>query len=83
MELVPLFGILFGNISFLAMLFVWWKLRQRRQELQAEVQAKLIDKFTSTPEMVEFLQSRAGRDFVSGVQIGAVAHSQRHLRMCP
>lgn len=42
--------------------------RQRRAELQAEVQTKLIDRFGSAPELVEFLQSPAGKQFVSGVQ---------------
>jgi hypothetical protein len=79
MELVPLFGIFFGNISFALMLLVWWKLRQRKLELQADVQAKLIDKFTSTPEMVSFLQSSAGRDFVNATQIGATAQSREQL----
>jgi hypothetical protein len=42
--------------------------RQRRAELQAEVQTKLIDRFGTAPELIDFLQSPAGRQFVSGVQ---------------
>ncbi|MGZ4809210.1 MAG: hypothetical protein ACXVH7_04215 [Thermoanaerobaculia bacterium] len=49
--------------------------RQRRAELQAEVQTKLIDRFNSAPELVDFLRSPTGQEFVSGVkarQAGAV-----------
>jgi hypothetical protein len=42
--------------------------RQRRLELQAEVQTKLIERFSSAPELIEFLQSPTGREFVTGVQ---------------
>ena len=42
--------------------------RQRRAELQAEVQTKLIDRFGTAPELIDFLQSPAGRQFVTGVQ---------------
>jgi hypothetical protein len=45
--------------------------RRRRYELQAEVQSKLIDRFGTAQELVDFLHSRAGREFVSGVQTGA------------
>ncbi|MGZ7032776.1 MAG: hypothetical protein ACXVIJ_12490, partial [Thermoanaerobaculia bacterium] len=34
--------------------------RQRRAELQAEVQTKLIDRFSSAPELVDFLRSPTG-----------------------
>jgi len=42
--------------------------RQRRLELQAEIQTKLIERFSSAPELIEFLQSPTGREFVTGVQ---------------
>jgi hypothetical protein len=42
--------------------------RARRVELQTEMQGKLIDRFGSAPEMVAFLQSPAGKEFVAGVQ---------------
>jgi hypothetical protein len=40
--------------------------RQRRAELQAEVQTKLIDRFGTAQELIDFLQSEPGRRFVSG-----------------
>jgi hypothetical protein len=42
--------------------------RERRAQIQADVQAKLIERFGSATELVTFLQSPAGREFVSGVQ---------------
>ncbi|HEX6178271.1 MAG TPA: hypothetical protein VF057_07920, partial [Thermoanaerobaculia bacterium] len=38
-----------------------------------EVQTKLIERFGSSAELVEFLKSNTGRDFVHGVQQGSVS----------
>src|SRR5205823_5839866 len=56
----------------IAIIVIVSRTRMRRLEIQAELQSKLIEKFGSTPELVTFLQSQAGRDFVSGVQSGPV-----------
>ena len=71
--LIPVIGIIFGNLIFIAVIVAWWKLRQRRMELQAEVQSKLIERFGSSAELVEFLKSATGREFVHGVQKGSFA----------
>jgi hypothetical protein len=42
--------------------------RQRRTEAQVQMQIKLIDRFGTAPELVSFLHSPAGRQFVTGVQ---------------
>lgn len=42
--------------------------RNRRAQLQSDVQTRLIDKFGSAPEMVAFLHSEAGHQFMSGVE---------------
>ena len=57
--------------TFLAVVMIVVRARQRRQELQAEVQSKLIEKFSSSKELVDFLHSQTGREFVSGVQAGS------------
>ena len=49
--------------------------RQRRMEMQTEIQSKLIDKFGSTGELGAFLNSDVGRQFVTGVQ----TTGQRHV----
>ena len=59
----------FGTVVVILVMVM--RMRRRRLELQAEVQSKLIDKFGTAKELVDFLHSRAGREFVSGVQSGA------------
>lgn len=58
----------FGTVVVIFIMVM--RTRRRRLELQAEVQSKLIDKFGTAQELVDFLHSRAGREFVSGVQSG-------------
>lgn len=68
MEWIPIIGILASSATAVLIVYFVAKARQRRAEVQAEVQAKLIDRFGSAPELIDFLQSPAGRQFVSGVQ---------------
>ena len=65
---IPIIGTLSSTVMVVLIVFVVARSRQRRAELQAEVQTRLIDRFGSAPELIEFLQSSAGRQFVSGVQ---------------
>lgn len=60
-----------------AFLFGLVGMRRRRAELQAEVQTKLIDRFGTAPELIAFLQSEAGRRFVSGFH-DAPRHAARN-----
>ncbi|HEX2122273.1 MAG TPA: hypothetical protein VHL59_11580, partial [Thermoanaerobaculia bacterium] len=53
--------------------------RQRRMEVHAEMQTKLIERFGSAPEMVAFLQSPAGKEFVSGVQTAPAVVARERL----
>ena len=78
--MIAIVGIVFGNLVFLAIVIAWWRTRQRKLELQAEVQSKLIERFGSTPELVNFLQSDAGRDFVNGVQVGSAGNTRDRAR---
>jgi hypothetical protein len=47
--------------------FIVARSKARQAEMQAEVQSKLIDRFSSAPELVEFLQSKPGKEFMGGV----------------
>jgi hypothetical protein len=78
--MIAITAIVFSNLVFIALVLAWWRTRQRKLELQAEVQSKLIEKFGSTPELVQFLQSEAGRDFVNGVQVGAAGNTKNQAR---
>jgi small-conductance mechanosensitive channel len=77
-ELIAIVAIVFSNILFGVLILAWFKIKHRRLELQAEVQTKLIDRFGSSTELVDFLKSSTGREFVHGVQKGAlgVAHER-------
>jgi hypothetical protein len=80
MELIPIFGIIFSSVMVVLIVFFVSRGRQRRMEIQAQVQSRLIDRFGSAPELIEFLQSPAGRAFVTGVQSApAVMASERIL----
>jgi hypothetical protein len=68
MELIPIFGILSSSAMVVLIVYFVSRGRARRAEVQAEVQSRLIDRFGSAPELIDFLQSPAGRQFVSGVQ---------------
>jgi peptidoglycan/LPS O-acetylase OafA/YrhL len=53
--------------------------RARRVQAQVEMQSRLIDRFGSAPELVQFLHSPAGREFVAGVQGAPAALTRERL----
>jgi hypothetical protein len=59
------------SITFFAMVaFIVWagtNSKNRRAAVQAEVQTRLIDKFSNAPEFVDFLNSDTGKQFLTGV----------------
>ena len=76
---IPVTAIL-GAIAVISVLVVSSaRTKTRRAELQAEVQTKLIDRFQSAPELVEFLKSPTGQEFVSGVRAQQTAYISRRL----
>ncbi len=68
--LIPLLGMALSFVGIIAIVMIVTKSRQRRVEIQAELQGKLIEKFGSSAELVSFLQSETGQRFVKGVQTG-------------
>jgi peptidoglycan/LPS O-acetylase OafA/YrhL len=79
MEMIPIIGIL--SSSAMVVLIVWLvtNSRQKRVEAQVQMQAKLIERFGSSPELIDFLQSPAGRQFVAGVQGAPVALTRERI----
>ena len=59
------------SIGFFMMIafIVWAKAHAKAQQSRynAEVQTKLIDRFGSGPEMIEFLKSPEGQQFATGI----------------
>jgi hypothetical protein len=68
--LLPLVGMLLSFAMVITIVIIVTRSRQRRLEIQAELQGKLIEKFGSSTELVSFLQSETGQRFVRGVQTG-------------
>lgn len=66
---IPIIGIISSSAMVILVVWLVTRSRQRKVEVQVEMQSKLIDRFGSAPELVQFLHSPAGRQFVSGVQI--------------
>jgi hypothetical protein len=62
--------IVLGTGFFLMVTFiVWIKANSRAQQARysAEVQTKLIERFGSGPEMIDFLKSPEGQQFATGI----------------
>ena len=71
------------SIGFFAMI-VWivslsTSAKNRRAQMQAEVQTKLIERFGSAKEFIEFLQSPAGRQFVTGVEVTSTLYARDRI----
>ena len=79
MEMIPIVGILSSFGAAVLIVFFVTRARQRNVELQAEMQSKLIERFGSAPEMISFLQSPAGREFVSGVRIAPINQTRERI----
>src|SRR5712691_7053746 len=65
--LIPIIGTI---MFFSTVIFVVWAsvhAKNRKATLQAEVQTRLIDKFSNAPEFVDFLNSDTGKQFLTGV----------------
>ena len=62
--------IILGTGFFIMVAFiVWAKANARSQQARynAEVQSKLIERFGSGPELIEFLKSSEGQQFATGI----------------
>ena len=75
-EMIPIFSIILSFAAAIVIVIVVSHSRTRRLQMQVDLQSKLIDKFGSSAELVAFLQSDAGKAFVTGVQ-GAPARVTR------
>jgi len=68
MEMIPIVSVIATSTMVVFVVYFVVRSRQRRVELQTEMQTRLIDRFGNAPEFVAFLHSDAGRQFVQGVQ---------------
>lgn len=69
----------FFMVAFIV--FIVARTKARQSEMQAQVQARLIDRFSNAPEFVDFLHSAEGKEFLGGVDTLPKLHaSDRILR---
>ncbi|HEY0157697.1 MAG TPA: hypothetical protein VGF28_10470 [Thermoanaerobaculia bacterium] len=79
MEWIPIVGIISSSTMVVLVVYFVTQGRARRVQAQVEMQSRLIDRFGSAPELVQFLHSPAGREFVAGVQGAPAALTRERL----
>jgi hypothetical protein len=79
MEMIPIVAILSSSAMVVLVVYFVTRSRQRRMEMQTEMQSRLIDRFGTAPELIEFLHSPAGRQFVAGVQTVPAAMARERI----
>jgi hypothetical protein len=62
--LIPIIAIGGSFTMVVAIVWLGTRAKQRRDQLRADVQMKLIEKFSSSADFVRFLESPAGRQFL-------------------
>jgi hypothetical protein len=71
------------SIAFFGMIvwIVWLSTsaKNRRMQAQTEVQTKLIERFGTSKEFIEFLQSPAGQRFVTGVEVHTALYARDRI----
>ena len=76
---IPVIGTISSTVMVIFVVYFVTKARQRRVEAQVQMQSRLIDRFGTAPELIEFLHSPAGREFVSGVQSAPAALTRERI----
>ena len=79
MVMIPIIGMLTSFATAVLIVYFIGRGRQRRIEIQAQMQAKLLDRFTTGPELVAFLQSPAGRQFAGSSESTSVMMTRERL----
>lgn len=79
MEWIPIVSVVSSSAMIVLIVYFVTRARARRAEVQSEVQNRLIDRFGTAPELINFLQSPAGRQFVTGVQSGSATLARERI----
>jgi len=77
--LIPLFAIVFGAMMITGAIWLGTKVRMRRVELLTELQNKVLDKFGSSSEFVEFVRTPEGRQWMTSSTEGRTKQADRIL----
>lgn len=73
-ELIPMVGSV-----FIMSLIIWAIIAWRKMKHKANLQHKLMDKFSTGPELNEFLQSSGGGKFLDFLTVGGLAPKEKLL----
>lgn len=77
--LVPVIAV--GGFYLMVAWIVWTvtRSRQSRAAMRAEVQTRMLDRFSTAPEFVSFLQSEQGKTFVSQFEEAPRSHARDRI----
>lgn len=78
-DAIPIVSIISSSIMVVIVVYLVTNARQKRVEAQMQMQTRLIDRFGSAPELVQFLHSPAGRQFVAGVQTASTTFTRDRI----
>ena len=77
---IPVISIIGGIAMIIIISLAGAQTRQRRAELRAQVQMKLIDRFGSADEFVQFVKSNEGKEFLGDAPQVARSSGVRGIR---
>jgi hypothetical protein len=63
--IIPLFAIVFGCATIIGAIWLGMKARMRRIETTTELQSRVLDKFGTSSEFVEFVRTPEGRQWMT------------------
>lgn len=78
---IPLIAIIGGIFMVVSIVSAGAKTRQRSAQLKADVQMKLIDRFGSAAEFINFVQSPEGKQFLGDAPRAARANFIGSIRI--
>jgi hypothetical protein len=77
--LVPLVSVVAGSLLFMWAIWLGVKARMRRIELMTELQNKVLDKFGTSSEFVEFARTPEGRNWMTASSEGKSRQADKVL----
>ena len=77
--IVPVVAVSGFYFMVMVIVMVSAKGRQDAAKMRTEVQTRMIDKFSSAPEFVTFLQSEQGKKFVTSFEETPRAHARERI----
>lgn len=77
--MIPVISVAGFYFMVMVIVMVVSKSKQQRAAMRAEVQTRMIDKFSSAPEFVSFLQSEDGKKFATSFEEVPRTHARDRI----